>query len=243
MSVRILHGDCIDVMRTLDADTFDVCITDPPYNVGKDYGGHDDEVPIHEYVEWLGARLGQAFRVSRLGIVYFPGKRWALRSSEVLAVAGIDPDSAALLGWHKTEFAGDKFKQRGPAQCWEPIVWAPKGNAESNDVYGTIGRDFLVVKSHRQETTPLKALHPCPKPTEVMSWLVGLFCPPGGHVLDPFGGSGTTGLVAQRLGRSATLIELNPAYVKIAEARIRGDAPLFSAVVASRDGGSEALTT
>ena len=39
------------------------------------------------------------------------------------------------------------------------------------------------------------------------------------------------------------VIELNPAYVKIAEARIRGDAPLFSAVVASRDGGSEALTT
>lgn len=230
MTVRILTGDCIDVMRTMPNDSIDVCITDPPYNVGKNYGGHDDEVPVEQYVAWLAERLAQAWRVCRLGLVYFPGKRYAMRSAEVLRAAGIDPDGCELLGWHKTEFAGDKFKQRGPAQCWEPIVWAPKGDAESNDLFGVVGRDFLVVKSHRQETTPLKALHPCPKPTEVMSWLVGLFCPPGGSVLDPFGGSGTTGLVAQRLGRDAILCELNPEYVAIATARVRGDAPLFAKV-------------
>lgn len=228
MTVEILHGDCIDVLRATEADSLDICITDPPYNVSKDYGGHNDNMPISEYVEWLGNRLGQAFRVCRLGVVYFPGKRNALRAADVLRAAGIDPDTAEVLGWHKAEFAGDKFKQRGPAQCWEPVVWAPKVAAESNDVYGTAGRDFLVVKSHRQETTPLKAHHPCPKPSEVMSWLVGLFCPSGGSVLDPFAGSGTTGLVAQRLGRSATLIELNPEYVALAEKRIRGDAPLFA---------------
>ena len=48
-------------------------------------------------------------------------------------------------------------------------------------------------------------------------------------VLDPFsGGAGTTGLVADRLGRSAVLIELNPAYVEMAKARVHGDAPLFA---------------
>ena len=50
-------------------------------------------------------------------------------------------------------------------------------------------------------------------------------------VLDPFAGAGTTGLVANRLGRDAVLIELNPAYVKMAKARIQAEAPLFSQVV------------
>lgn len=55
-------------------------------------------------------------------------------------------------------------------------------------------------------------------------------CPVGGVVLDPFGGAGTTGLVADRLQRSAVLIELNPSYAAMANARITGDAPLFADV-------------
>jgi DNA modification methylase len=48
--------------------------------------------------------------------------------------------------------------------------------------------------------------------------------------LDPFGGAGTVGLVADRLGRSAILIELNPEYADIAQRRLRGDGGMFSAV-------------
>ena len=51
-----------------------------------------------------------------------------------------------------------------------------------------------------------------------------------GIVLDPFGGAGTTGLVADRLGRNAVLIEINPAYAAMAHDRIAGDAPLFADV-------------
>jgi DNA modification methylase len=57
-------------------------------------------------------------------------------------------------------------------------------------------------------------------------------CPAGGTVLDPFGGAGTTGLVADRLGRNAILIELNPEYAAMAERRIRGDAGMFAEVTA-----------
>jgi len=53
-------------------------------------------------------------------------------------------------------------------------------------------------------------------------------CPKGGTVLDPFGGAGTTGLVANQLDRNAVLIELNPDYVDIIEKRLGNDAPLFS---------------
>lgn len=55
-------------------------------------------------------------------------------------------------------------------------------------------------------------------------------CPSGGTVLDPFGGAGTTGLVADRLQRDAVLIELNPGYARMAERRIRDASPLLSDV-------------
>jgi DNA modification methylase len=55
-------------------------------------------------------------------------------------------------------------------------------------------------------------------------------CPKGGTVLDPFGGAGTTGLVADRLKRNAILIELNPEYAEIARKRIEGDAGMFGSV-------------
>jgi len=55
-------------------------------------------------------------------------------------------------------------------------------------------------------------------------------CPKGGTVLDPFGGAGTTGLVADRLGRNAILIELNPDYADMAERRIRSDGGMFANV-------------
>jgi DNA modification methylase len=54
--------------------------------------------------------------------------------------------------------------------------------------------------------------------------------PPGGVILDPFGGAGTTGLVADRMQRDAILVELNPEYAEMARRRIHGDSPLFAEV-------------
>ncbi len=74
-------------------------------------------------------------------------------------------------------------------------------------------------------------VHPTVKPVALMSWLLSLVTPPGGVVLDPFLGSGTTAIAAQRLNIDCIGIEREPAYVRISEARIRGDQPLFSRVV------------
>ena len=67
--------------------------------------------------------------------------------------------------------------------------------------------------------------HPTVKPLELMRWLVALLCPPGGLVLDPFCGSGTTGAAAVLEGRRFVGIELEPAFVEIAAARIAHHAP------------------
>lgn len=74
-------------------------------------------------------------------------------------------------------------------------------------------------------TRPFKGAHFATFPPDLIEPCVLAGCPAGGTVLDPFGGAGTTGLVAQRHGRSAVLCELNPEYAAMAEARIRADRP------------------
>lgn len=69
-------------------------------------------------------------------------------------------------------------------------------------------------------------------PLELAEKCIKAGCPAGGTVLDPFGGAGTTGLVAAKLGRNSVLIELNPEYAAMAEKRIRQEAgTLFNKVV------------
>lgn len=74
---------------------------------------------------------------------------------------------------------------------------------------------------------PFPEAHFATFPTELAERCIKAGCPVGGTVLDPFGGAGTAGLVADRLQRDAILIELNPEYVAMAERRIKGDAPMF----------------
>lgn len=69
-------------------------------------------------------------------------------------------------------------------------------------------------------TKPYREAHFATFPTELITPCIQAGCPKDGMVLDPFGGSGTTGYVADKLGRNATLIELNPSYIDIAENRI-----------------------
>ena len=79
-------------------------------------------------------------------------------------------------------------------------------------------------------TQPFKEAHFATFPPDLAERCIKAGCPVGGTVLDPFGGAGTTGLVADRLQRSSILIELNPVYASMAKKRLEGDAPLFAKV-------------
>jgi len=76
-------------------------------------------------------------------------------------------------------------------------------------------------------TQPYSGAHFATMPPALAERCIKAGSKPGDMVLDPFGGAGTTGLVADRLGRSATLIELNPEYARLARERITADAPLL----------------
>lgn len=79
-------------------------------------------------------------------------------------------------------------------------------------------------------TEPFSEAHFATFPPKLIEPCILAGSPKGGTVLDPFGGAGTTGLVADRLGRNAILIELSEQYTDMARRRIRGDAPLLAEV-------------
>ena len=80
-------------------------------------------------------------------------------------------------------------------------------------------------------TQPYSGAHFATMPPALAERCILAGCPEGGTVLDTFGGAGTTGLVADRIGRNAVLIELNPVYADMARKRIANDAPLITEVV------------
>lgn len=79
-------------------------------------------------------------------------------------------------------------------------------------------------------TAAFREAHYATFPPELVERCLAGGCPPGGKVLDPFGGAGTVALVADRRGLDCTLIELNPDNVKLSADRIRRESPLFASV-------------
>jgi site-specific DNA-methyltransferase (adenine-specific) len=218
-SCVIYHGDCRDVLALVGL--FDLCTFDPPYNVGKPYDGYADNLAPEEYRAWLVDVLAGC---DARTLTWFPG---AIACLDLLPLLS---ESAwtfrRLLAWHKKEYAGDVFHS-GPAMCWEPIVWAHRGDWFHNRIFGAWGRDLLVVNATHGD--PLRASHPCPKPPEVLRWLIGLFCPEGGSVLDPTMGVGTALLEAKYLGRTAVGIEKSERYCEIAAKRLAQEVLDFGA--------------
>lgn len=82
-------------------------------------------------------------------------------------------------------------------------------------------------------TQPYSEAHFATYPPALIEPCILAGCPKGGTVIDPFGGAGTTGLVADRLGRNAILIELNREYAEIAERRLNADGGMFAEVKAA----------
>ncbi len=109
----------------------------------------------------------------------------------------------------------------------------PRRHAGFNDRWDQMSADEQRAKGANLRnvwsiaTAPFSGAHFATFPPALVEPCIKAGCPEGGIVLDPFGGAGTTGLVADRLNRNAILIELNPDYAKMAERRIHDDAPLF----------------
>jgi DNA modification methylase len=224
---RVILGDCLDPvsgLASLPDKSVDHVITDPPYSewvhtqhmVGggarrdgsaryKDLG-FDALAP-----EAMEAAAGQFSRLAKRWIVVFCAAEMVGNWRDALAATALEHVRVGVWvkGGATPQFSGDR-----PAPGFESIEIAhPAGRKAWNGG----GRHAVwvadVPRGNRVHTTE--------KPIDLMEALVADFTDPGDLILDPFSGSGTTGVAAKRLGRRFLGWERDPKYHAIAERRIR----------------------
>ena len=125
-------------------------------------------------------------------------------SDEVVAAAFPESASGELLPHHKKS-------GRGLGGSGTFAIRDRTGEGETTFGGGSAARFFFSAKADAQDRWGSK--HPTVKPVELMKWLVALVTPPGGTCLDPFAGSGTTGVAALATGRNCILIEREEQYI------------------------------
>ena len=302
MTVQIEVGDCLDVLRTLDAGSVNCCVTSPPYYGLRDYG-HAGQIGLESSPTEYVANLVEVFREVRrvlrddgtlwlnLGDSYSTESKWG-GSTGGKAAAGLHgaagggrakarhgiPDKN-LLGipwrvafalqadgwylrqdiiWHKPNPMPESVRDRctkaheyifllskSPKYYfdWQAMQEPATNRAPGNKKPTKGGREYIEAAGEHHRTAanlhniearetrnrrsvwtvttkPFKGAHFATFPPDLIEPCVLAGSPVGGMVLDPFGGAGTTGLVAERNSRNAVLIELNPEYAEIARARI-----------------------
>lgn len=213
MGIEIHVGDCREVLKTLPNESVDLVITDPPYNVGVDYGFGAGADRKEDYVGWLNHIWELAGRVCREGGLLIYTNR------NNFIPLGMSPPKPwkffHLAVWHKPLSLRPAFY--GICPHWEPIFILLKGKKpwrpyRSDSVFN----DVISVNVEYGR----KNEHPTIKPLGLFAVIIDFWCPPGGTVLDPFAGSGTTLAAAKLLGRKAIGIEINPKYKPMIEKRI-----------------------
>lgn len=219
-----LHlGDCRDILPGIE--TADHVFSDPPYEarmqalhaafkLRRTDGGQQRKVLDFDDISDLRAPFLDA--VKRLN------KGWLLAFCNV---EGVGEWQSAILErdlkfkttciWNKPD-ATPKLNGQGPALSYEcfTTTWCGKGHARWN------GGGRRGVFTHPTNNSERSGQHPTEKPASLMREIVSLFSNPGDLVLDPFMGSGTTGVACAQLGRSFIGCELNPLYFEIACRRI-----------------------
>lgn len=160
-----------------------------------------------------------------------------LESGPVVLDGGA-PGFTADKGWNgnsMTRPASREVVGRWPANVLlddEAVALLDEQTGKLASDSGGASRFYYVAKPSREERDfgchCGRNGHPTVKPIELMRWLVRLVTPPGGTVLDPFLGSGTTGMACRYELREFVGIEREAEYIQIAERRIAAVAPLFA---------------
>jgi hypothetical protein len=200
----------MDILPTLEG--VDCVVADPPYGIGFKYESHDDSPD--GYGEWLWGIMEQTESLCGEGAPIFVFQ----------AMANI----RKFHKWFPREwriFAACKnFVQMRPIAmqyAYDPVVvWWKEGERYSK---GTANRDYFIANTAPvvANTKNIERQHPCPRPLDQMKHIIEQWCAPRSTILDPFMGSGTTGVACARLGRKFIGIEIEERYFKIACERIQ----------------------
>ncbi len=230
---KIICGDTVEVMKGMPAESIDLVVTSPPYNLKNSTGNgmkagtktgrwannplqngythHGDDMPYDKYVKWQRDCLTEMMRLLKEDGAIFYNHKWRVQ--------------AGLLQ-HRSDIV-DGFPVR------QIIIWRRKGGFNFNPgyfvptyevIYLIANKNFKLVSGANglgdiwEFTQEMKNSHPAPFPVALPTRCIE--STNAQVILDPFSGSGTTALAARRLGRNYIGIDISPEYCKQAEERL-----------------------
>ena len=241
---RIRNEDALTALAQMPESCVDLIVADPPYGLGKDYGNDSDKLDADDYLAWTTQWIDLALpRLKPTGSLYIfltwryspevfcmLKKRMQMLNEIVWdrRVPSMGGSTRRFSSVHDTIgfFAVGKdyyfnidavripydaeTKKARSRSIFEGSKWLENGY-NPKDVW-SVSRLHRV---HRERVD-----HPTQKPLEIVERMIKASCPPGGLVLDPFMGSGTTALAALKCGANFAGFELNPEYCRVAEQRL-----------------------
>jgi len=249
---QVLEGDCAENMRSLPAGSVDLVFADPPYNLqlrgsllrpdNSEVDGVDED--WDKFADFaLYDRFTRDWLAAARHVLKDDGSLWVIGSyHNVYRMGAILQDLGFWIlndvVWVKSN-PMPNFRGRRFTNAHETLIWA----AKSPDARYTFNYDAMKglnegLQMRSDWTIPLcggperlrdkagRKAHPTQKPEALLHRVMLSSTNPGDVVLDPFFGTGTTGAVAKRLGRSWIGLERDPGYAKIARERIRIVEPL-----------------
>ncbi|WP_426340455.1 DNA-methyltransferase [Pseudoduganella sp. S-14] len=229
--------------RVPDASV-DLILTDPPYNLGKDYGNTSDQQSMEDYLAWTEAWIDAALpKLKPNGSLYIfltwrysPEifvmlKKRMTMMNEIIWDRRVPSMGGSTRSFSSVHDTIGFFVRRKDYYFDLDAVRIPYDaetkKARSRSIF--VGAKWLEVGYNPKDLWSVSRLHrehaervdhPTQKPLEIIERMVKASCPPDGVVMDLFMGSGTTAVAARRCGRDFVGFELNPEYCDIARARL-----------------------
>ncbi len=231
--IDIVCGDAIKELSKLSANSVNLIIADPPYNLGKDYGNNHDLKGFQEYLDFTNTWLTEAKRVLKDdGTIYvFMGVRFISFLYNILEREQKLYFNSWIC-WHYTQGLG---KTKGFSPRHDDILMFTKTKKfnfyldniripqkfyrSRNNMRGANPGDVWLF-SHVHYCNENRQKHPTQKPEGLIERMVLASTIENDFIVDPFSGSGTTLRVCQQLNRKCLGIELNPEYVKNTKQRL-----------------------
>lgn len=208
-------GDCLEILPTLHKGSVDAVVTDPPYGIGYVHGGGGKSKLLRKPHRNKFANtpiIGDDFR--------FDPSPWLAFENVILWGANhycrAIPETGTFLTW-------DKSLGKGPADSFSDseIAWCSK--RVKRTVFRYLWKGILAMKKTEDCNGPndFRKHHPSMKPLALMEWCIDHFALPARSlILDPYMGSGSTGVAAARAGHRFIGIEIDPGYFEITCRRI-----------------------
>ena len=213
--IEIWQGDCIDVMMGMESDSVDAVITDPPYGIDYQSAWRSDRAQWkpkiandkEPFTKWVGGAYKLLKNTGSLYCFY----RWDVQDKFYDAIIPYMPIKSQII-WDKVIHGmGDLNGEYAPQH--ENIMFAAMPDFQFPGK-----RPSTIIKQRR--VMPNDLLHPNEKPVPLIAKLILDSTNPGATILDPFMGSGTTGVACIQTGRRFIGIEIDENYYAIARKRI-----------------------